>query len=678
MGNNDLPSMEKNKQSIVMAGGFFLWLMAAILWNIDSIFVSFVFLPFFVFVPGYFFLKLLWHGSEKLTQLEGIILSIGLSFILSYPAGLINNLFEFLMNQEPFQVHRDSLILIYGVFTMLLILLTKKKQAPFEIIINKKNRREISIVSCLLILAFIFSIIGLKLQNINTDEQQLSLYSYHLIDGIFAGRKAFFISTSIHSPLGFFIAHVIYQIFEPFGYQNMNELVLRLPMIFFGLFELMMFYMFAKKIRLPSIITYLAFLIIAINSYHIFGSRLMIPQDGSILSSYILIFSYFLIVFLEGNNSKVNYSRLSILGLLLAAIFYIKLTAILLIPVIFIFWLFKKKSVLQLINLNILVFVIFSPVILFNLIAYFKIGYMDVAFSKLANIVGIPARSIMSENGTIYSDQLNSFSDTSLGYLSILIDQWSFSFSIFAFFGIICFLVSNQSDKKNDQYGYYFLSLFSISVLFFSLNGYRAYYSEFLTVPIMLVSIMGLMKHIDINKKLGYLFTISLLAISLLGSTLSTINTHWFVIEIPPGLSRDDINTRYLLNELSWNQSLSSTSFLSDEGFSILKERLKDENQSLIIENVLLDDYLHHFRWYLHINRDVEKYYLGSDYKDDYKYIRLSEANGVNGIYIYKYNENILQVGDELLKNHNGEPKMIIRYLKRQESLLPAPSMNTF
>ncbi|MBU0981561.1 glycosyltransferase family 39 protein [Patescibacteria group bacterium] len=634
------------------------WLISFLLADQANYLVSFAMLPIVFFLPGYLFLKTIWGRTPRLSYPEAILLSIALSFIFAYPICFSNNIFEYLTGNEPFQVHRDSFLIIYAAVIAILYLLSHKKK-PFHSRPKKNHKLFCALILTIFIAALAARLFNLPFQNINGDEQELSLYAYHLVDGIFAGRNALFLSQSGHSPLGFYVSHLIYQTLNPTDYASLTEWMIRLPMIIFGLLELAIFLLFAKRLNFSRLATVLGLLLLTVNTYAIFGSRLMIPQDGSVFTFFVLLFVYFFVTLLE--EEKLTRTHLLILSLLFAATFLVKFSAILLIPPVLLYWFLRKKPLKSLLASTGLTLLFFSPVIAFNIGAYIKTGYTDVPFAKVFNFLGIPAESIMG-NQDLYSSAFPPFLKTLLGFLQMLADQWSPEFMLSLVAAVILLMINKKFIPRGKHLIGFFFLLFALTTLFFSLNGYRAYYAEFLTVPAILLIITAT-GTLFARKK--WYFTVPAtvwLVLLPISCTSYTLNTHWLVSDPPPGLVEYGRDHLYTAEELETPFSLASAAFLKDEGFPALRAALADTTTPLIIDDSLLDNYLHHFRWYLHIHRDVEQYYLGESYQDAYTYSRLSESEpNQPGLYIFPYEKATLQEGDEVLKNHLGAPKMILR-----------------
>lgn len=593
-----------------------------------------------LFLPGYLFLRAI--APQKLKPWPGIALSIALSFLIAYPLQVLNVALEQSLHQSPFQWHLDTLVPIFTITTFILAAFAINKEHPFQKW-TKADTQSAKFLLAFALIALLFRLLHLDLQNINGDEQELSLYAYHLVDGMVAGRNAFFVSQTGHSPLGFHVSHLIYQILSPHGYDSLSEWTLRAPMLFFGILEGMLFLIFAQKLKIQKNWLNFGLIALAVNTYAIFGSRLMIPQDLSVFTFFTLIFVYFL---------SEDDTPAWLLGLLLAATLLVKFSAILLIPVAVIYWLRHKKAFKGLAIATGSTLFFFSPVIAYNIASYLTTGYTDVPFAKVFNLLGLPANSIMGNAG-LYSSDFPPFTQTLLGFLTMLADMWGLLFFGLAILATLALLIKPPQKKKT----WGLLALLTlISLLFFGLNGYRAYYAEYLSIPAILAMAYFLPK-LQVKA-----LTQKLLAVLiLLSSALYSVATHWVVPDPLNPTAEYGRERIFTWQELQNPFSLGSWSFLTNDGFPELQARLQSEEQLLVIQDKLLERMLHQFRWYLHIHRDIEAHYI-SDYQDDYNYIQLSEHQGEPALLILPYTEEA-QATDEIISNSNGVPKFILRQL---------------
>jgi hypothetical protein len=643
-----------------------------------------ILLPFFSFFPGYWFLKGLIGGRRSrhggmLSWGEGVLLSVGLSLLLTYPFGFLNNLVEGALGGGPFQYHLDTLLPIYLLGCAVLWVWSWRGGRFF---VKREDRGVVWpwFVLGALALAFVLRAYGLEWQSINGDEQELSLYAYHLVDGIFAGRNAYFLSYSGHSPLGFYAAFHIYQWLMPGAYELMGEFMVRLPMIVFGMLELSVFLLFARRLEFSKLVAGAGLLLLAVNTYLIFGSRLMIPQDGSIFEFFLLLFSYFFLRFLDDDRRSLPLAHVLILGVLLGAVFLVKFSAILLLPVVAIYWFYRRKSVWQFVGAGIVTGLVFFPVIFYNAAAYLTIGYMDVPFAKLANLFGISANSIMG-NADMYGSELPPFFETVWGFLQMLTDQWSVYLALAFLVGIFVLALNFRRLGKERDFVIYLALLFVVTVLFFGLNGYRAYYAGFLTVPMMILMLLGAKSLLQSywGRRLTAVLLMVCGVMLFVGTLHYTANTHLFVSEhgLDPGDetgSEFGRNRVYSLDELLVPQSLASSSFLEDRGWWALQRAVEMEFEDsqltdeafevLVVDDEFMEDMVMYFRWYLGLHRDVDEHYLGDAYLDDYEWVLSSEFMFDRpALQILPYEEGPILEGEAVVVNHNGTPTMILRAL---------------
>ena len=607
----------------------------------------FILAPVFLFLPGFLLGGLIWRKEGQFSFGEGILMSIALSFLLSYPLGFLNNVVEqFMKDGQPFQVHFDTLFPLYGILILAFAFFQPQRKwfkIPKKLL---KNPWTWTIVG-LFVVAAVARLWGIEHQNINGDEQELSLYAYHLVDGMTAGRNALFLSQSGHSPLGFYVSFVIYQVLSPWSYDAMTqEWMLRMPMLVFGLLEFALWFLYADKFKLNKALTVSGALLLALSNYAIFGSRLMIPQDGSVFTFFVLFFLYLFIHFLSAKK-KISHKEIAVLSLFFGACFLVKFSAIVLVPAVMILWFLGRQKLSGFLKATAGTLLVFSPVIAFNIAAYLKTGYTDVPFAKVFNFLGIPAQSIM-QNEDLYSSTFPPFFETLLGFSEMLMDQWGILF--FAVFVVAFIAIAIQ---KNRVFEYQtLLVLIVVTFIFFSLNGYRAYYAEYLTIPALLLILSGL----KFNKAALYFVLFFILA----ESVLVTCASQWKVLDPRTEIGEFGRNDLYTWEELSNFQSYASWGFLRDHGFKALQTEVADE-PLLVIDDIFLDQYLHHFRWYLGIHKDVDAYYLGDSYSER-PYQRISEYSGERpGILILQYEEEAALSGDTIVKNHNGTSTMLLR-----------------
>lgn len=197
-----------------------------------------------------------------------------------------------------------------------------------------------------------------------------------------------------HPPLSFMANFVFLNIFGP------NAFAARLASALSGLLSVYLIYLIGKKLYSEKIGFYAA-LILAVNNFAIFISRIGFQE--SLLILLILSSVYFFLKALE--QKKFFYPSFIFWGLALLT----KYTAIFLGPVFFIYLLINNKEIIKektLYLASLVSLVIFSPVILYNILLFKSQGHFDLQLSYLfgltdkvegwSNLVGKDERGILN------------------------------------------------------------------------------------------------------------------------------------------------------------------------------------------------------------------------------------------------------------------------------------------
>jgi len=561
-----------------------------------------------------------------------IFLTIIFSLLLLYPTGVINIVIE--GKQDIYREHLTGVAAILLAISVLGIALsTVLKVKPEKIQIDK---RVYSYLTIILLAGLTLRVLTLSGANLNGDEVNLGAQTYDLVDGMVAGRNAYFISETGHSPLGFFISHAFYNLFEPGGFYAMKDWMLRIPQVIMGVIAIFGTFVLSKKF-LDGKSRYLPLLpagIVAIDSYSNFGSRLAIFQD---LSTFAVFVTAFLLSFYLFYKNK-NFTFAIVLGISFGALLLVKFTGILFLPMFLLLIKEWKKSIISLAT----AFAIFTPVIIYNIAAYLTTGFMDVPFSKLANMIGIPAKSIMNfgANDSIYGGSFGSPISTLLEMPSMLLDQWGIALSTI-------FLASIFS-------GIYFLKKSKIlylaivlSVIFFALNGFRTYYFPYLSIIFAVLAALNF-QYIK-RKKLAAMML-----------SLAAIFTIFFNINTNILLKEPEVMAEYgrsgEMTPFNLTYSLGASSFLSDQGW--------DELQPELESPLILDEKLNKLsaKWYLHINDEIRRFYGDENYVEAYEYMYLSDWTDEKGTLISTSPKDL--ENEKIIKDRHGNTEFYIYFLK--------------
>ncbi|MFA6529088.1 MAG: glycosyltransferase family 39 protein, partial [Candidatus Gracilibacteria bacterium] len=260
----------------------------------------------------------------KMNSLEKMVFAIAMSLLLIYPAGVIN---IFIEGKENIYVqHLSGILFIMLVIFSFGILLNKILKVRSDNL--EMEKREIWMLLPVILLGLVFRVINLGEANLNGDEIDMGAAIYDLVDGMVAGRNAYFISQTGHSPLGFFISHAFYNLLEPGGFYLMKDWMFRAPQVLMGVLVMFGTYLITKKLTQTRWISLLAASLIAVDSYSNFASRLAIFQDLSTFAFFTLVFLLAMIMFLEMKNKTTAI----LLGVSFGTLLLVKFTGILFLP----------------------------------------------------------------------------------------------------------------------------------------------------------------------------------------------------------------------------------------------------------------------------------------------------------------------------------------------------------
>src|SRR3989338_7752280 len=175
-------------------------------------FLRIIFGIFYITIPvGYVWTTFLFPDSKEISILERFLFSVGISLFALYPAGFLNVLWEGRAQIYSSHLMGDMLFLSMVLWGSMGIVslhrLRTKKAFDFKAFVKHPfpNRKILWGVVGILALGLYLRVTHLGDPNLNQDEFEIGYRAYDLVDGIQAGRKAYFLSATDHSPLGFYI-----------------------------------------------------------------------------------------------------------------------------------------------------------------------------------------------------------------------------------------------------------------------------------------------------------------------------------------------------------------------------------------------------------------------------------------------------------------------------------------
>lgn len=441
-------------------------------------------LIFIYILSGYPFTVAL-YPKEELSFSERLMLSSGISMLLTYPAGIMNEIYEGKINVFIPHLTGDMAALSGLVFlSSILALHARNKENTFfnfnfknYTILFIKNKIE-ALLAANLLLFFLLSLLNIEKAGIYNDEWNLIKQSYNLVDGNLAARNAYTISFVDHSPLGNFIGHFAMQLINPLGIHMVNDVwVFRISSVIVGTLSILFVYIMAKNM-FNSRVGLIASVLVAVSGYHVVMTSIFFPRDAYQMPFMILAIYFF---YRSINGSQKD---LLVSGLFLGAAMLVKFPAVLLVPVLYSINLRKTGKLLDknLIKIFLVGFIVFSPVLFYNLGAYLTTGYTDVPFSKLiGNPISPNGPNILEYAGYPFSFQ------NLINSIKILYEQ--FSAVLFALFFISsAYAIFNIKKKRNMDELNIFVIWAAGTILFFWIAGSGIFYLHPITAPLAILS----------------------------------------------------------------------------------------------------------------------------------------------------------------------------------------------
>lgn len=548
-------------------------------------------IAFVYFFSGYPFSLLILPIADSF--LERFLVSSGLSLLLTYPAGFLNVLHEGQNGQAIFGYHLAGDIFFLLIFYFMFILILKLYQFNFRSRIEFLQRTSLLLIVPLLFAVFL-NFYQLGKPDLNGDEYDLGYQSYNLVDGIFAGRKAYTLSFSAHPPLSMYIQHYTMNILSPYGLETLSDTMFRVGPAIVGVLMIVLIYLLALKSTGNVGIAFLSAVFLSVNNYHVFLSRIF--HREMFLTFYMFLAIYTLLKYLLERKQ----SQLILMAIFTGATLLVKATGLIIIPIIVLALLWKNKrglghSMSWFLGVAVLVF---FPVILFNIGAFITTGYTDILFSKIFNTPTHPYARMVNPSVLFNLKDL----------LFVLLDQYGiFLFSAFLF-GLFAALRKIQLSFK-----WLWMSLVIIICAFFSITVIRPYYLSFVTIPLIMTLSLFLWELMGKSKLIGLGMTLILIFYSLT-YTIKTEFDHSFVVE-----EKYTENYPIMANLLISDYSKTTRGWLEDRGWKNLRESVNQKyalNSCLAIASKISDLPL---RRYLGVEDKVKKFYLKEKYLEPYR-----------------------------------------------------------
>jgi len=469
--------------------------------------------------------------SKPIGIFKRLTLSFAFSLILHYPAGFLNVVLE--GKEAAFSPHLTGFLSILTLLTILFCFLAAWRREDSFTLKNvlpslKRKARLKKFIISILVLSLFLNFYNLGRAEIYGNEYSIGFKAYDLVDGNTPGRDAYFISQKDHSPLALYNTFAAMQILEPGGFYKLQPWMFRFASALTGFMAVLLFYIFAREF-LSELNSSIAAGIFASSNYIVWMSRTLLREIFLVFFMLLTLYLFYKFVFSSSKAKNAPHSGALLTGIALGAAMLVKFPAIVLVPTIFVFIIFKRRDLLRrFIFICIIALVVFSPVIVFNIGAYIKTGYMDIAFSKILGLEHAYLQDLQNYPGRAYS--LENLS----GLIYLLADQYSLplfllfvggAFLSFAKLFNKRFCCGNGyteemlGEESGRDIAFLMLIFLLLNILLVWRQGFRSYYLPHLTIPFVLLTIWTLS---TIKTKIS---TALLLAL-IIYSTFFTYNTH--------------------------------------------------------------------------------------------------------------------------------------------------------
>lgn len=374
-------------------------------------------------------------------MLVKFLFGFAVALFLTYPASVLTTIIEGQSWSAINSYHLPTSLFSYFLITGTTILILRKFTTIIHINVVKINY-------ILLFIVFVYGVFAFKdlgRADILGDDYDLAYQAYNLQDGIQAARKAYVLSYNTHPPLFMSIKHYWFQTLFPngletvpaWGYRGMEEIM--------GIATILAVYALTRS--------RFAALLLAVNNYMIFLGRVYLRE------MYLTFFITLSIYFFQKRNYLIT-------AFLIGCGLLIKTSAVVVLPV-YVFILLYRREFKNIFKILALIFLIYSPVLLYNFLAFITTGHMDATFSKIFGL----AHPFLTGSSAPFENLKNMFI-----YLS----------DIYSWQILIIFIIASVLNFKKNLF---YILVLSFSILYFVFGGpLREYYLLFMTIPFVILA----------------------------------------------------------------------------------------------------------------------------------------------------------------------------------------------
>ena len=379
-------------------------------------------------------------------MLVKLLLGFAVALFLTYPAAVLTTIIEGQSAAAIFSYHLPTSLFSYFVIAIPVFYFLLRHSGKAEGRIQNPLygfRTPAGMTMVLIILLYSVLVFwNLGHADILGDDYDLAYQAYNLQDGIQAARKAYVISFNTHPPLFMTIKHYWFQVLFPNGLETVPAWGYRGMEGVMGIATILAVYVITRS-RLTA-------LLLAVNNYMVFLGRVYLRE------MYLTFFITLSVYFFQKRNYLIT-------AFLVACGLLIKTSAIVVLPVYILILLYRRefKNIFKILSL---IFLIYSPVLIYNLLAFITTGHMDATFSKIFGL----AHPFLTG------------SSSPLENLSLIFNYLK---DIYSSPVLIVFVIAAIINFRS----IYFLLLVS-SFLYFIFGGpLREYYLLFLTIPFVIL-----------------------------------------------------------------------------------------------------------------------------------------------------------------------------------------------
>lgn len=550
--------------------------------------------PFVYLVSG-FPLARIFLPEEKKFSLKLILTSFSFSLFLTYPAAVLTTIIEGQSAAAIYSVHLPHSLFSLGLmFLLTFFVLIKKNRNWWKISLPKITVAHV-ILALIIFLYSFFVFWNLGRADVVGDDYDLGYQAYNLQDGIQAARRAYIISFTTHPPLFMTIKHCGMQLFSPFGLETLSDWMFRGVEGMMGIGTILATYLLVSKF-LSRKTALVAALFLAVNNYLIFFGRYF--EREIYYLPFIIMAFYFCLNYLRLSK----YRDIFLTGFFLGCGLLIKTSALLAIPPVLLIIFFQRKSLKQIMVIPTVILLVYTPILLFNLLMYINTGYLDGTFSRIFHTY----HPLLSEVPK------NSFLVNPITTFFLLTDLYSYPIMFFYLISLFAFILWKYPGQL---FKLLFLSLI-FGMLFFMFSPMRAYYLIFFTIPLVIFAAEFSTRLLTINR-VWFLLLFILLVFSAVYSYRSNLVSHKLSFKYTDIGSGGNYE---LLKENFWNSnfSLAVAVFAPERDWKTIGERINkifQPGDCLKLQDESLDLGV---RRYLQTHDLVKKALLGSGYKGKY------------------------------------------------------------